>query len=75
MHTVYPAEASFRADLSRFVGVCHVVRGLHRARIGAVGARPTLVPTRVSQKICWIKYGMTAEDIVRAARELVEAKV
>ena len=52
MHTVYPTEASFRADLSRFVGVCHVVRGRRRARIGAVGAWPTLVPTRANRKTC-----------------------
>jgi L-fucose isomerase-like protein len=52
MHTVYPTEDSFRADLSRFAGVCRVVRGLRRARIGAVGARPAIFNTvRYSEKL------------------------
>src|SRR5512146_2125962 len=40
LHTVHPLSASFRADLSKFVGVCKVTKGLRNARLGAVGARP-----------------------------------
>ena len=51
-HVVHPLDASFRADLSHFVSVCRVVRGLRQVRIGAVGARPGAFNTvRYSEKI------------------------
>jgi L-fucose isomerase-like protein len=51
-HTVHPTAESFKADLARFVGVCRVVRGLKRARLGAVGARPAIFNTvRYSEKL------------------------
>jgi len=51
-HTVHPKTDSFRADLERFAGICRVVRGLKRARLGAVGARPTIFNTvRYSEKL------------------------
>ena len=51
-HVVHPHDASFRADLQKFVAVCRVVRGLRGVRIGAVGARPGAFNTvRYSEKI------------------------
>ncbi len=51
-HVVHPLDASFREDLQRFLAVCRVVRGLRRARLGAVGARPGAFNTvRYSEKI------------------------
>jgi len=51
-HTVYPASDEFRAELLAFLGVCRVVRGLRRARIGAIGARPNAFnTTRYSEKL------------------------
>ncbi|HVU32577.1 MAG TPA: L-fucose/L-arabinose isomerase family protein [Opitutaceae bacterium] len=51
-HVVHPLTPAFRADLARFLGVCRVVRGLRRARLGAVGARPGAFNTvRYSEKI------------------------
>jgi L-fucose isomerase-like protein len=51
-HVVHPLDASFRADLLRFVAVCRVVKGVRGARIGAVGARPGAFNTvRYSEKI------------------------
>jgi len=51
-HTVYPTTDAFKADLDMFVGVCRVVRGLKKARLGAVGARPTIFNTvRYSEKL------------------------
>ncbi len=51
-HVVHPLDASFRADLLKFVAVCRVVRGLRGVRIGAVGARPGAFNTvRYSEKI------------------------
>jgi L-fucose isomerase-like protein len=51
-HTVHPTTEGFRADLQKFVGVCRVVRGLRKARLGAVGARPTIFNTvRYSEKL------------------------
>lgn len=51
-HTVHPSDPSFQADLDKFLGVCRVVRGLRKARLGAVGARPAIFNTvRFSEKL------------------------
>lgn len=51
-HTVHPLSPSFREDFAAFLAVCRVVRGLSRARIGAVGARPNAFnTTRYSEKL------------------------
>jgi len=51
-HTVAILSDGFRRDLAEFVRVCKVVRGLRRARIGAVGARPNAFnTTRYSEKL------------------------
>ena len=52
LHTVDPRSDSFKADLDEFLGVCRVVDGLKRARLGAVGARPNAFnTTRYSEKL------------------------
>jgi L-fucose isomerase-like protein len=52
LHTVLPSDPSFAVDLAKFLGVCRVVRGLKKARIGAVGARPAIFNTvRFSEKL------------------------
>jgi L-fucose isomerase-like protein len=52
LHTVHPSADSFRADLEGFVGVCRVVGGLKGARLGAIGARPSIFNTvRYSEKL------------------------
>lgn len=51
-HAVSLADREFREDLEWFVTVCRVVRGLRRARFGAIGARPSAFNTvRFSEKI------------------------
>ncbi len=51
-HTVAVLDARFREDLVKFTETCKVVRGLHRVRIGAVGARPNAFnTTRYSEKL------------------------
>lgn len=51
-HTVALLNPRFSEDLSRFLDVCTVVRGLSRVRIGAVGARPNAFnTTRFSEKL------------------------
>jgi L-fucose isomerase-like protein len=51
-HTVDPLSEEFRGDLAGFAAQCRVVRGLRRARIGAVGARPQAFnTTRFSEKL------------------------
>jgi L-fucose isomerase-like protein len=51
-HTETPDSEFFRQDLDWFAGVCRVVRGLRRLRIGAIGARPAAFNTvRYSEKI------------------------
>lgn len=52
LHTEAPTSGEFARDLQWFVGVCRVVRGLRRLRIGAIGARPTAFNTvRYSEKL------------------------
>ena len=52
LHTEPVRSEEFRADIREFIAVCRVVRGLRRARIGAVGARPNAFnTTRYSEKL------------------------
>lgn len=39
IHTIPVKSDSFKADLQKFVSVCRVVKGLRKARLGAIGAR------------------------------------
>ena len=51
-HTVPVNADEFRTELRKFLGVCRVVRGMRRARIGAIGARPNAFnTTRYSEKL------------------------
>jgi L-fucose isomerase-like protein len=51
-HVLPVSSAGFREELVRFLAVCRVVRGLRRARIGAIGARPNAFnTTRYSEKL------------------------
>src|SRR5262245_29352387 len=51
-HTLSIASPEFRRELQSFLGVCRVVRGLRRARVGAIGARPNAFnTTRYSEKL------------------------
>lgn len=76
-HTVLPSEASFQADLRQFIGVCRVVRGLKKARLGAVGARPSIFNTvRYSEKLLEA-YGISVQtvdmsELFDAARKLAD---
>lgn len=51
-HTVDPKSAEFKDELRKFVGLCQTVKGMRRARLGAVGARPYAFKTvRYSEKL------------------------
>jgi L-fucose isomerase-like protein len=51
-HTVSPNSDGFKKDLEWFGGVCRVVNGLRKVRIGAIGARPAAFNTvRYSEKL------------------------
>ncbi|MCC6861055.1 MAG: L-fucose/L-arabinose isomerase family protein [Bryobacterales bacterium] len=52
LHTERPDSAQFRKDLDWFAGVCRVVKGLRKLRVGAIGTRPANFNTvRFSEKI------------------------
>lgn len=52
LHTVDPESERFRSDLRRFAATCRVVKGVRKARIGAIGARPQAFNTvRYSEKL------------------------
>jgi L-fucose isomerase-like protein len=62
-HVVHPSDASFKKDLAKFVGVCRTVKGLRKARFGAVGARPGAFNTvRYSEKILE-RYGISVTTV------------
>jgi L-fucose isomerase-like protein len=62
-HTVNPDSEAFKKDLDWFAGVCRIVKGLRRLRIGAIGARPTAFNTvRFSEKILEA-HGISVETI------------
>jgi L-fucose isomerase-like protein len=85
-HVVHPQDASFKADLEKFVKVCRVVKGLRSPRLGAIGARPTAFNTvRYSEKILE-RAGISVvtvdlSEVIGSARKLddkdarVEAKL
>ena len=63
LHTESPSSEVFRKDLQWFAAVCRVANGLHRLRIGAIGARPTAFNTvRYSEKILEAN-GITVDPI------------
>ncbi|MCX8036885.1 MAG: L-fucose/L-arabinose isomerase family protein [Candidatus Sumerlaeia bacterium] len=77
LHTVHPQSDSFQADLKKFLAVCRVVKGIRRARIGAIGARPDAFKTvRYSEKILQ-ENGISVStidlsEIIGAARTLTD---
>ena len=76
-HTVRPGSESFQADLEQFLGVCRVVKGLRKARLGAIGARPNAFNTvRYSEKLlqaCGISVStIDLSELFGAANKLVE---
>jgi len=63
LHTEAPDSQAFARDLRWFTGVCRVVKGLRRVRIGAVGARPAAFNTvRFSEKLLE-RAGISVEPI------------
>jgi L-fucose isomerase-like protein len=51
-HTVDPDSEEFKDEMTKFLGICNTVRGLRKARLGAVGARPNAFKTvRYSEKL------------------------
>ncbi len=52
LHTVSLSSKDFFSDLDWFMGVCHTVKGINQARIGAIGARTTPFKTvRFSERL------------------------
>ncbi len=63
LHTVDPESESFREDLRKFGAVCRVVKGMRRARLGMLGARPVAFNTvRFSEKLLE-RAGITVETL------------
>ncbi len=62
-HTVHPSSERFKQDLAKFISVCKVVNGLRKARLGAIGARPSIFNTvRFSEKLLQ-SYGITVNTV------------
>jgi L-fucose isomerase-like protein len=62
-HTEAPDSDVFAKDLDWFAGVCRVVKGMRRLRIGAIGARPAAFNTvRYSEKLLE-RSGISVEPI------------
>ena len=75
LHTCDVNSEVFKEDLDRFAAVCRTVRGLRKARIGAIGARPGAFQTvRFSEKLLQAS-GITVvpvdlSEIIARARSL-----
>ncbi len=62
-HVVRLMDCSFESDLKRFLGVCRVVKGMRKVRLGAVGARPGAFNTvRYSEKIL-ARHGISVTTV------------
>ena len=77
-HTSDLDGAEFAGDLDRFVRVCRTVRGLKRARIGAIGARTAPFQTmRFSEKLLQASgisvVTVDLSEIIASAQKLGEA--
>jgi L-fucose isomerase-like protein len=74
-HTLAVTSDEFRRELLAFLGVCRVVGGLRRARIGAIGARPNAFnTTRYSEKLLEATgvsvSTLDLSEVLEAARKL-----
>lgn len=77
-HTIDIDTDEFRADLDRFVRICRTVRGLRRAKIGAIGARTGAFQTmRFSEKLLQASgisvLTVDLSEIIAEAQRLTEA--
>lgn len=76
-HTYSLDSEEFTRDLIKFSGICRVVKGLKRLRVGAIGTRPIGFQTmRMSEKLLQ-KYGITVvpvdmSEIIAAANKIDE---
>lgn len=63
LHTMDPKTPAFEREIEWFAGVCRVVKGITRCRIGALGARPAAFSTvRYSEKLLQ-ESGITVETL------------
>jgi L-fucose isomerase-like protein len=63
LHVESPESDTFKEDLKIFAGVCNVVKGVRKARLGLVGARPSAFNTvRFSEKILE-REGISVETV------------
>jgi len=63
LHVESPESDTFKDDLKAFAGICSVVKGLRKVRLGLVGARPSAFNTvRFSEKILE-REGITVETV------------
>jgi len=60
-HTLSPANPEFVRQMQLFAGVCRIVKGVRRARYGAVGARPTAFKTIRFDEMALQQAGITTE--------------
>ncbi len=77
-HTVHPAHARFRENLTYFDRVCRVVRAGRRMTVGALGARTTPFRTVRIDELTLEKHGITVEtmdlsDVMARMRSLKPA--
>ena len=76
-HTVKVKSAQFKQELDDFATVCRIIKGLHHARFGAIGARTTAFNTvRYSEKLLELS-GIAIEtidlsEIIGRANKLAE---
>ena len=60
-HTLSPASPEFAVHMRDFAAVCRIVRGLRRARVGALGARHTAFKSIRYDEVALQRVGATVE--------------
>lgn len=77
-HTCSIDSNEFITDLTKFAGICRVIKGLANLRVGAIGMRPAGFQTmRCSEKLLQ-QYGITVvpvdmSEIIAAAEKISES--
>ena len=60
---MHPLSDAFNKEITKFIGVCRVVKGLKNLRIGVLGARTTAFKSVRYDEIAMAKHGIDTETL------------
>jgi L-fucose isomerase-like protein len=62
-HVIHPLHPQFIQELQDFAGICRVVKGMRKCRLGAIGARTSAFKTVRYDELALQKVGITVETV------------